>query len=151
MFTIFQHLKIKIMNHDYEPTEFSKSLLAGVFAGIAATVLGLVYNAWFREKAGFSLSEIINVSTIIFIVILMVTIAGLIFYLFHHYFRQGTILFRGAAILVTILLVAGAMQVQRSSDPLISKEFRELLLGIICITGACTIFIIPFLYKRDYV
>ena len=139
------------MNHDYEPTEFSKSLLAGVFAGIAATVLGLVYNAWFREKAGFSLSEIINVSTIIFILILMVTIAGLIFYLFHHYLRQGTIIFQGAAILVTILLAVGAMQVQRSSDPLISKEFRELLLGIICITGACTIFIIPFLYKRDYV
>lgn len=139
------------MNHDYESTEFSKSLLAGVFAGITATVLGLIYNSWFRSTVGFPLSEIINVSTIIFIVILMVTIAGLIFYLFHHFFKQGTLIFQLAAILSTILMVVATMSIQRSADPIISKEFRELLIGIICITGACSIFIIPFLYKHDMV
>ena len=54
------------MNYDYEQTEFSKSLLAGVFTGITATTLSLLFNAFFRRFIGFSLSDIINVSTIIF-------------------------------------------------------------------------------------
>ena len=139
------------MNHDYEQTEFSKSLLAGVFAGIIATVVSLVFNIYFRGVTEFSLSEIINVTTIIFILTLLVTIAGLIFYLFHHYLKQGTIIFQAVAIVVTLLLVAACMQVQRSSDPVLAKDFRELLLGIICITGVCTVFVIPFLYKHDYI
>jgi len=138
-------------NYSYEETEFSKSILAGLFAGIAATVLSLIYNAWVRQTTGFHLSDMINVSTIIFILTLFVTIAGYVFYLFHHYLKKGSSLFQVAAIVVTLLLIFGAMQVQRSPDPTISKEFRELILGIIGITGLCTIFIIPFLYNHDYV
>ena len=139
------------MNHDYEQTEFSKSLLAGVFAGIIATVLGIIYNAWLRYANGLSLSGIINVSTIIFILILLATIAGLIFYVFHHYLKHGTIIFQGTAIIITLLLIAGALHIQRSNDPVISKEFRDLLLGIICITGGCTVLVIPYLYKHEYI
>jgi len=139
------------MNHDYEQTEFSRSLLAGVFAGITATILSLVFNIYFRGIKHFTLSEIINVSTIIFILILLVSIAGMIFYLFHHYLKQGTVIFQVAAFIVTALLILGAMQVQRSIDPVLSTDFRELLLGIISITGLCTVFIIPFLFKHDYV
>jgi hypothetical protein len=139
------------MNRDYEQTEFSKSVLAGVFAGIIATVLGLIYNAYFREINGFSLSEIINVSSIIFSLVLLVTIAGLIFYVFHHYLKRGTIVFQFVSVIVTALLIAGAMQLDRSGDPLIAKAFRQLLAGIIGITGLCTVFFIPFLFKTDYV
>lgn len=139
------------LNYDYETTEFSKSLMAGVFAGITATVLALIYNTLFRDVIGFQLSDMINVSTIIFSVILLLTIAGLIFYVFHHYFKQGTVIFQVAAILLTVVLVMAVMSVQRSADPLIAIEFRELLTGIICITGACTVFIIPYLYKHDIV
>ena len=136
---------------NYEPTEFSRSILAGLFAGIAATVISLIYNALVRRVTDFPLSELINVSTIIFILILFVTIAGVVFYLFHHYLKKGTGLFQVAAIVVTVLLISGAMQIQRSPDQVLSKEFRELLSGIIGITGLCTIFIIPFLFKHDYV
>ena len=135
----------------YEPTEFSKSVLAGLFAGITATFASLIFNALIRKATGFPLSDMVNVSSIIFIVTLLVTIAGVIYYLFHHYFRRGSGLFQLAAIIVTALLIAGIMQVQRSDDPVLSKEFRELVSGIIGITGLCTIFIIPFLYKHDYV
>ena len=137
--------------YNYEATEFSKSLLAGLFAGITATVVCLIYNAWLRKTTGFPLSDLINVSTIIFIITLLVTIAGLIFYIFHHYLKKGAGLFQVAAILITLLLIAGAMQLQRTSDPVVAKQFRELVLGIIAITGVCTIVIIPFLFKHDYV
>ena len=139
------------MNQDYEQTELSKSVLAGLFAGITATTLSLIFNVCFRRINGFSLSAIINVSTIIFSLILVVTISGVIFYFFHHYFKNGMLIFKLGSIVFTLLLIAGAMHIQRSSDPSISKGFRELLLGIISITEVCTIFIIPFLFKHDYI
>ncbi|MEP6712447.1 MAG: hypothetical protein ABJA37_08530 [Ferruginibacter sp.] len=135
------------MNHDYEPTEFSKSLLAGVFAGIAATVITLVYNFYFRGSTGFSLSEIINVSTIIFVSILLMTVAGLFFYLFHHYFKKGTVIYIVVFVVLTLLAVYGSFNVQRSPNPLLSAEFRQLLLGVIIIYGVFASFIIPYLYN----
>lgn len=138
------------MNYDYEQTEFSKSLLAGVFAGITATTLSLLFNAFFRGFIGFSLSDIINVSTIIFALMIFVTIAGIIFYFFHHYIKKGKFVFQIAAAIITLLLIAGTMQIQRSVNPGLSSEFRELLWGIIGITGICTVVIIPFLFEHDY-
>lgn len=138
-------------NHNYEQTEFSKALLAGVFAGITATVLSLLYNSYFRLWTGFPLSEIINVSTIIFTLVLIVTISGLVFYLFHHYLKKGTLLYQLASLVLTVALIFITMQVQRSNDPVLSMEFRKLLLGVVCITGISCVFIIPFLFKTDYV
>ena len=138
-------------NHNYEQTEFSKSLLAGVFAGITATFLSLLFNSYFRLWTGFPFSEMINVSTIIFALVLLVTISGLVFYLFHHYLKKGTIIYQVASLALTVLLAAWVMEVQRSNDPLLAKEFRELLLGIVAITGICSVFMVPFLFKRNYV
>ncbi len=139
------------MNYDMHHTEFTKSLLAGVFAGIAATVISLLFNTFFRGYTGFFLSELINVSTVIFTLLVLGTIAGPVFYFFHHYFKAGTILFQIAAIIVTAILIIGGLQVQRSADPVASKEFRELLTGVTVITGLCISFGIPFLYKHDYI
>jgi hypothetical protein len=139
------------MNYEMQHTEFTKSLLAGVFAGIAATVLSLLFNTFFRGTTGFFLSELINVSTVIFTLLTLGTIAGPTFYLFHHYLKRGTIVFQLLSVLATILLIIGGLQVQRSADPVAAKEFRELLAGVIVITGLCISFGIPFLYKHDYI
>jgi len=139
------------MNYDMHHTEFTKSLLAGVFAGIAATVLSLLFNTFFRGTTGFFLSELINVSTVIFTLLTLGTLAGPTFYLFHHYFKNGTIIFGLLSVIITILLVIGGLQIQRSPDIVVAKEFRELLAGVIIITGLCISFGIPFLYKHDYI
>jgi hypothetical protein len=139
------------MNHDYEHTEFSKSLLAGVFAGITAIVLSLLFNAFFRGTIGFHLSALINVSTIIFALLIVVTLAGVGFYFFQHYLKNGGIVYQILSVVFTVLLLLGTSYVQRSPDPALAIEFRELLYGIIVITGLCVVFVIPFLFKHDYV
>lgn len=139
------------MNYDTEQTEFTKSLLAGVFAGITATVLSLVFNIFFRGYTGFYLSEFINVTTVIFAVLLLCSLAGFIFYFFHHFLKKGTALFQLTSFIITILLILGGLQVQRAADAVTSQEFRELLTGIIVITGICICGGIPFLYKHNYV
>ena len=146
-------LKLYIMdykNFDYEQTEFSKAILAGLFAGILATCLSLAFNFIFRYYSGFPLSAMINVSTIIFALIIVVMIAGIAFYFSHHYFKKGTIIYQAVFLIVTLLLIAGTMQIQRSNDLVLSAQVRELLLGVIAITGICAVFIIPFFYKHDY-
>jgi len=139
------------MNYDYEHDEFTKCILAGVFAGITATVLSLIYNSFFRGTTGFFLSTIINVSTVIFALLIVVTLAGYIFYVLHHNFKKGTLVFQVASAIVTFLLLAGVQYVQRSQDITDTLQFRQLLYGIISITGLCVILFIPFLYKHDYI
>ncbi|GAB2807989.1 hypothetical protein [Ferruginibacter profundus] len=139
------------MNYDMQHTEFTKSLLAGVFAGIGATVICLLFNTFFRGYTGFFLSELINVSTVIFAVLTLGTIAGPVFYCFHHYFKNGTAFFQLASLLITVLLIIGAFQVQRSADVTAAKDFRSLLAAVITITGLCISIGIPFLYRHDYI
>ena len=138
------------MNWDFKQTEFSKSILAGLFAGIAATILSLCYNIGFRYYSGYSLSAILNVSTIIFIVLLLATIAGSVFYVLHHYFKKGTLIYILISLIITIALFAGASMVQRSADSVLTAQFRELLSGIVLITGFCVVFMIPLLFRGDY-
>jgi cation transport ATPase len=97
------------------------------------------------------LSELINVSTVIFALLVLGTLAGPVFYFFHHYFKSGTVFFQVAAALLTLLLIAGGQQVHRSADAVTSREFKELLTAVIIITGLCITIGIPFLYKHDYI
>lgn len=139
------------MNYDMQHTEFTKSLMSGVFAGIGGTVICLLFNTFYRGYTGFFLSDLINVSTVIFVVLSLGTIAGTVFYFFHHYFKKGTLIFQLSAAAITILLVIIGLQVQRSADPTATREFRELLTGVTIITGLCICAGIPFLYRHDYI
>lgn len=137
------------MNRDYEQDDFSKSVLAGVFSGIAATVVILIYNFYYRGVSGFSLSDIVNVSTVIFVSVLFLTVCGLIFHLFHHYIKQGMIVY----IIVFVLLTVGALSllpgVQRSPNPEIAAQFRKLMMGVTIIMGFFCAIGIPYFFKSD--
>lgn len=139
------------MNYDYEQTEFSKALLSGLFAGIFATFANLIFNFIFRGLTQYNPSAIINVSSIIIMSVLLVTIAGVIFYLFHHYIKGGDILFRIFFAVITVIAVYYAMQVQRSSDATISKQFQELLSGVIIILGGFIVLYVPYLFNHEKV
>ena len=139
------------MNYDYEQTEFSKAVLSGLFAGIIATCASLLFNMIFRSITQFNPSAIINVSSIIIGSVLILTIAGLLFYFFQHYIKGGSILFRIFFLLLTAIAVYFSMQVQRSTDATVSKQFEELLSGIVLISGSFIIFYIPYLFNHEHI
>lgn len=136
------------MNYDYQQTEFSKSLMAGLFAGLIATLINLVFDFFYRDFTGFQLSQIINVPSIIMASTLLLMIAGLVFYVFHHYIKNGTTLYSIVFLLLTIACAYFAMHVQRSPDPIISESFRWLLSGVVIILGGTAAFYIPYLFKH---
>jgi len=137
------------MNYDYEQTEFSKALLSGLFAGILATLANLIYNFIFRGITEFNPSSIINVSSIIIVSVLVVTIAGIIFYLFNHHIKRGSIIFRIFFFALTVVAVYFSMQAPLSSDALVTKQFDELLAGIVVILGAFIVFYVPYLFDHE--
>ncbi len=139
------------MNYDYEQTEFSKAVLSGLLAGIFATFANLIFNFVFRDITQYNPSSIINVSSIIIISVLLVTIAGVIFYFFHHYVKGGSILFRAFFLALTAIAIYYAMQVQLSSDATVSKQFQELLSGVIIILGGFIVFYVPYLFDHEKV
>ena len=129
--------------------ELSKSIVAGLFAGIAATVLSMVYNLIYRYYTGYTPSMIINVNTIIFGLTLLITISGVLFYFMHWYLKKGTGLYRLLCLLLTGVLAFAVFQLEKSGSAEQSRQFRELILGIILITGICCMWLLPFLFKRD--
>ena len=137
------------MNYDYKQTDFSKALLSGLFAGIIATLANLGYDFFYRDITGFQLSQIINVPSIIIASTLLLTIAGIGFYCFQHFIRNGTRFYKFIFILLTLLCVYLSIHVQRSVDPLISYEFKWLLTGIVVILGGLAVFFIPYLFKHE--
>ena len=139
------------MNYDYKQTEFSKAVLSGLFAGIIATCASLLFNMIFRSITQFNPSAIINVSSIIIGSVLVLTIAGLLFYFFQHYIKGGSILFRIFFLLLTAIAIYFSMQVQRSTDATVSKQFEELLSGIVLISGIFITFYIPYLFNHEHI
>jgi hypothetical protein len=82
---------------------------------------------------------------------LLVTVAGVIFYFFHHYIKGGSVLFRAFFLVLTAISVYYAMQVQRSNDAAVSKQFQELLAGVIIILGGFIVFYVPYLFNHENV
>lgn len=135
------------MDYDYQQTDFSKAVLAGLFAGIAATVANLVYDYIYRDITSYWPSEIINVSSIIVATTLLLTIAGIIFHLFRKYIKNGGTGYLIVFTVLTLLCIYWAMHVQRSIDPVVTEEFRQLLSGVVIISGV-GVLLIPYLYNH---
>lgn len=134
------------MNYDYEQTPFSKAVLTGLFAGLAATASCLVYGFFYRFFTGFTLSAIINVPSIIIGCHIILIVCGMLYYALKSSLGQaGKIIFILIFLSLTVFCLFGANTVQRSPEHELTVQFRGLLTGIVAIIGACISFLIPCL------
>lgn len=137
------------MSNDSGHTFFSRSVMAGLFAGIIATLANLMFNVFFREYSGFPLNDIINVSSIIFATCLTLTVAGLLYYVLERYLKRGMWFYIMLIVVLTVLGIRLAFQVERSDNPVWNLDFSELFLGVIAISGACAAILVPLLVRRE--
>ena len=138
------------MKYDYPDQSFlSKTILAGVFAGIAGTLFNLGYDFMFRSFTHFAPAQIINVATIIFASMLFFTVAGLIYFFLSKFLKKGEILYMVLFAVATYWCSTMSMHTNRSADPLVTANFRLLLLGIVLISGALATLFIPYLMKHQ--
>lgn len=136
------------MNHDYQQTEFSKTLLTGVFAGIIATCVNLVYNFIYRGMEGFYPSEIINVSSVIFVTMIVFVVGALAYFMLRNFTKQGNLIYIVVFGVLTILCLYFSLHVNRSNHPLEITQFRGLLFGTTALTGVMLAVLLPYLSKH---
>ncbi|MEO5967348.1 MAG: hypothetical protein ABIP68_03360 [Ferruginibacter sp.] len=130
------------MNHDYEPTEISRSIMAGLFAGLGCVLTILIYNFIYRDITGFSESGVVNISSIAFAILIFFLIAGLIFDAFHHYIKNGTTVYIVLAVIASVGTGLLALHIN-------GKGFEGMILGIVIISGVFASLILPKLYSSN--
>ena len=135
------------MKEETYQTPFSMAILTSLFVGFFTTILCLIYDIIYRDKTGFPLSDIINVSSLIFVVNLLFFGIGFIYFEFVKRSRKGEFVFIGLFLLLIILGAIGAESVVRSPDHELTLQFRGLLLGVIIIIGV-GILCIPLLFHN---
>jgi hypothetical protein len=132
------------MSNDQQSV-FYRAMMTGLFVGIIDTVICLAYNIGYRNYTGYQPSALINVSSLIFAVNLLLLVIGIFYFVFLRLFKKGDILFIAVLVGLTILLTWKAEGITRFSDDKLDSGFRGLLAGIILIVGlsaSC----LPFLY-----
>jgi hypothetical protein len=122
-------------------------MMTGLFIGIIDTVIILVYNVIYRSYTGYFPSELINVSSIIFVVNLLLLILGLLFYVFHKTIKGGDGIFLVLILVLTALLTWKVFGSHRFDDPKVNSGWHGMGGGIVIILGvsaAC----IPLLFNN---
>jgi len=130
-------------------TSFSASyraFMTALFVGIADAFLCLIYNIIYRSGNPDFSSAIINVSYIIFGVIVLLAMIGLIYMFALRLFQHGNIIFIVLLIGLTILSISAIHSGSFSADPVESQSLRGELTGITVIIGMSAAAGIPLLH-----
>lgn len=136
------------MEKDFEKPVFYRSFMTCVFAGLAGTVLSMIYNLFFAEVLNFPLSSIVNVSTLIFAVNITFVVIGFLFYGFISSFRRGETVYMAVFLLLTAISIWKIQGVHRTNNDAINIQFRYLSSGIVIILGLLASVGVPFLFHN---
>jgi hypothetical protein len=126
---------------------FYNAMMTGLFIGIIDTLICLAYNIFYRSYTGYFPSELINVSSLIFLVNILLLVVGLVYYTFLKFFKKGDVPFEILILAATAFLTWQSVDVHRFDDSRLNNGFHGLLGGIVLILGlsaAC----IPLLYHN---
>jgi len=137
------------MNYDspYVQTQFSKAVLTGLFGGLMATLICLLYGFIFRFNTGFTMSAIINVPSIIIVCHILLVISGMLYYAFKKFLKRvAPVAFAVIFGLITVFCVWKTQSVERSPIHELTVQFRELLTGMIVIIGVMISFGVPYFF-----
>ncbi|HEX3080022.1 MAG TPA: hypothetical protein VHQ04_06145 [Puia sp.] len=135
------------MSSQYNQIPFDRIFLTALFAGILATMVCLGYNIWFREATYYGPSDFINVSSIIFIVNILLMIAGVVYFVLKSWSKRGDLIYTLLFLLVIAFCIWKTMGMHRFADLKLNKEFVRLLGGTILIIGVAVL-CIPYIYNH---
>src|SRR5438876_12275151 len=92
------------MEHN-QPSIFYRAMMTGLFVGIIDTIICLTYNIAYRNISGYEPSALINVSSLIFAINLLLLLIGIVYYLFIKLFGKRDFVFTVFMVLVTLFFV----------------------------------------------
>jgi hypothetical protein len=134
------------MNNEQESI-FFRTMMTGLFIGIIDTLICLSYNIGYRNMTGYIPSEMINVSSLIFAVNIILLLIGITYYCFVRFFGNKDIVFIAIFLLLTVYLIWKVQTGHRFTDTKVNDGFRGLLTGILVILGLSASVMLPVLYR----
>jgi hypothetical protein len=135
------------MNND-RYSAFFRAMMTGLFIGIIDTIICLAYNIGYRDVTGYLPSAIINVSSLIFAVNLLLTVIGIVYYFFIRFIRKADIVYFIVFLALTAWLMEKTLTAVRFGDRQLDSGWHGLMGGIVLIVGlssAC----LPFFYRSS--
>jgi hypothetical protein len=136
------------MQNDHEKM-FTNAIMTGLFIGIIDTLICLTYNIAYRNYTGYAPSALINVSSLIFAVNLLILFAGFVFALFRSLFGTKDYIYIILSALVTLFLAWKTEIGHRFTDSTINSESKGLLLGVVLILGVSAT-LLPLFYRSRF-
>lgn len=135
------------MNND-RYSAFFKAMMTGLFIGIIDTIICLAYNIGYRSETGYIPSEIINVSSLIFAVNLLLTIIGIVFFFFLRFIRGGDVVYSIVFLALTTWLAWKTFTSVRFGDARLDSGWHGLMGGVVLICGISAV-CLPLLYRSN--
>jgi hypothetical protein len=126
---------------------FGRAFLTALFAGILCTLVCFTYDIYFRMATYFGPTDYINVSSIIFIVNLLLMTAGVIYYFFRSWSRRGDLIYIIFFLALTSFCIWKVGGIHRFTDLKLNREFIRLLGGTVIIIGI-GVLSIPYLFNN---
>jgi hypothetical protein len=136
------------MDYDYgKPTLFTVSIFAGLFCGFLLSIANLMYDFIYRGITQYDYSQIINVSSIIFVSLLVLVIAGLVYFFLVKFMKRGAIVYSLIFIALTVLVCVTIVS-QQYTGPY-AAGFKYLSFGVVVITGVFASVGLPYFAKNN--
>lgn len=130
----------------------TRGIMAGLFVGIAAAVLNLVFDLIYRKVTGYEFSGFVNINSIIFFTIPTLVAAGIVYSILLHYFKKGMMLYIILSVMLTIIVafIPLGPNMLPTGQPM-PDSARGLTMGIEIITGAMGAFALPYFAEHPKV
>jgi len=129
---------------------FTKAIMTGLFIGVIDTLICLAYNIGYRNFSGYTPSALINVSSLIFGVYLLLLVTGMLYFVFIRLFGKKDFVFIAVFAALTIFLIWKADTGHRFADLVVNKEWKGLILGVIAILGFSASALPLFFHSRFF-
>ncbi len=137
------------MNYDYTQSDLSRGVLSGLYSGIVATVLNMIFVYVYRYLTSFQDFNGIDVTVIVFGTLLLSLACGIVFYFFVYYSKKGIPAYRIAVAMVTLVIIFAGLYLRRSVVGDVPIEFRVIVIITQVIIGGLAAFLIPYLFRHD--
>jgi hypothetical protein len=137
------------MNYDYPQTDLSRGILSGLFAGLIAVTVNIVFVVMFRIVAAFYEFNGLDITVIIFGSIIQSIACGLLFYFFVHYLNRGVDFYRLVVLIVTVFIVIAGIMLRHSVMGDVPNNFKYMVVGTQVVIGGLALFFIPYLFRHD--
>ena len=121
-----------------------RSLLGGLIAGVAASILNNIWLLVYPLITGNEVPEIINIGSVTTSSILGLLVGGFVYFVLHRLTKKGTFIFITAGVVFTFLSLMGPINMTELPDGNSAPEgFALLTIPMHLIAGLASVIITP--------